>query len=71
MAVRAGMAETGPGLDRHALFRNAYCALLAAGTDGRPAALAYSPELERGTARGRLAGLAEIEPSEGSARPQR
>ncbi len=71
VALRAGIAETGPGLDRHALFRNAYCALLAAGTEDRPSALAYSPELERGTTRGRLAGLADIEPSEGPARPQR
>ena len=71
VTVRAGIAETGPGLDRHALFRNAYCALLAAGTEDRPYALAYSPELERGTTRGRLAGLADIEPSEGPARPQR
>ena len=71
VTVRAGIAETGPGLDRHALFRNAYCALLAAGTEDRPFALAYSPELERGMTRGRLAGLADIEPSEGSARPQR
>ena len=71
VALRAGVAETGPGFDRHTLFRNAYCALLAAGTEDRPFALAYSPELERGTTRGRLAGLADIEPSEGSARPQR
>jgi hypothetical protein len=71
VAVRAGIAETGPGLDRHTLFRNAYCALLAAGTEDRPSALAYSLALERGTARGRLADLADIEPSEGSTRSQR
>ncbi len=69
--VTAGIAETGPGLDRHTLYRNAYCALLSAGTDGRPAALAYSPELERGTPSPRLAGLADIEPAEGFPRPQR
>jgi GGDEF domain-containing protein len=69
--VTAGVAETGPGLDRHALFRNAYCALLSAGTEGRPGALAYSPELDHGSVSGRLAGLADIEPTEGSPRPQR
>lgn len=69
--VTAGVAETGPGLDRHTLFRNAYCALLSAGTDGRPAVLAYSPELERGTPADRLTGLADIEPAEGSPRPHR
>jgi GGDEF domain-containing protein len=71
LRVRAGVAETGPGLDRHTLFRNAYCALLSAGLEGRPPALAYSPELELGTGRGRLAGLADIEPTEGSPRSHR
>ena len=71
LRVTAGVAETGPGLDRHTLFRNAYCALLSAGTEGRPTALAYSPELEHGSARGRLAGLADIEPTEGSPRSHR
>ncbi len=71
LRVTAGVAETGPGLDRHSLFRNAYCALLSAGTDGRPGALAYSPELDRGGLSGRLAGLADIEPAKGSPRPQR
>jgi PleD family two-component response regulator len=46
-AVTAGIAELGPGIDRHQLFRNAYCALLAAGHEGRPRLLVYSPELER------------------------
>jgi GGDEF domain-containing protein len=48
-AVTAGLAETGPGIDRHRLFRNAYCALLAAGAGNRARLLAYSPELERST----------------------
>ena len=45
-AVTAGAAELGPGIDRHQLFRNAYCALLAAGREGRDGPLAYSPEVE-------------------------
>jgi hypothetical protein len=69
--ITAGVAETGPGLDRHTLFRNAYCALLSAGVDGRPGALAYSPELDHPSVRGRLAGLADIDPTEGSPRPHR
>jgi GGDEF domain-containing protein len=52
-AATAGIAEAGPGIDRHLLFRHAYCALLAAGGDGRSAELVYSPELERsGPSRG-------------------
>jgi GGDEF domain-containing protein len=43
--LRAGIAEAGPGLDRHELFRNAYCALLAAGRQGRANVLTYSVEL--------------------------
>ena len=46
--LRAGLAEFGPGLDRHQLFRHAYCALLAGGRDGRGHVLVYGPELERG-----------------------
>ena len=64
--LTAGVAEVGPGIDRHQLFRNAYCALLAAGRDGRSAVLAYSPELLPSAEIG-LAGLAEIEPVDGSA----
>jgi hypothetical protein len=46
--MRAGLAELGPGIDRHELFRHAYCALLAAGRDARPDILAYRHELEPG-----------------------
>lgn len=45
--VTVGIAELGPGLDRHQLFRNAYRAMLAAGRDGRSRLLVYSPELEQ------------------------
>jgi diguanylate cyclase (GGDEF)-like protein len=58
--LRLGLAEAGPGVDRHELFRNAYCALLAAGRDGRPTVLAYSPELERSGANADLTSLGEI-----------
>ncbi len=43
---RAGIAEAGPGIDRGELFRHAYCALLAAGVDGRPPVLVYALEME-------------------------
>jgi diguanylate cyclase (GGDEF)-like protein len=43
----AGVAEAGPGIDRRRLFRHAYVALLAAGRDGGPDIVVYSPELER------------------------
>lgn len=45
--MTAGVAELGPGIDRQLLFRHAYCALLAAGQNGRSTVLAYSLELER------------------------
>jgi diguanylate cyclase (GGDEF)-like protein len=60
-SVTAGVAELGPGIDRHQLFRKAYCALLSAGRGGRSSVLAYSPELEQLGATGDLAGLGEIE----------
>jgi GGDEF domain-containing protein len=41
--VSAGIAEAGPGIDRHELFRHAYRALLAAGRGG---ASVYAVELE-------------------------
>jgi GGDEF domain-containing protein len=69
--VTAGLAETGPGIDRHRLFRNAYCALLSAGTGDRARLLAYSPELERSESAEQLPGLAEVEPVHGSHRPHR
>jgi GGDEF domain-containing protein len=47
VTVTAGVAEAGPGIDGHELFRHAYCALLAAGREGQPAILGYSLELER------------------------
>jgi hypothetical protein len=43
---RVGIAEAGPGIDVLELFRHAYCALLAAGVDGRPPVLAYALELD-------------------------
>jgi hypothetical protein len=70
-AVTAGLAETGPGIDRHRLFRNAYCALLAAGGGNRPGLLAYSPELERSTSPEQLPGPAGTEPVHGPHRPHR
>jgi PleD family two-component response regulator len=61
--VTAGLAEVGPGIDQRQLFRNAYCALLSAGREGRSTALVYSPELDRSGSRGAtLQGLSEIEP---------
>jgi diguanylate cyclase (GGDEF)-like protein len=45
--LRAGVAEAGPGIDRHEVFRHAYAALLAAGKSGRDRALIYSPEYEQ------------------------
>jgi GGDEF domain-containing protein len=45
--ARAGIAEAGPGIDRHELFRHAYTAMLAADPEGIRRALVYSPELER------------------------
>jgi two-component system, cell cycle response regulator len=65
-SVAVGVAEAGPGVDRRQLFRNAYVALLAAGRDGRPDVLAYSPELEPSSDPAELHGLARIEPVESS-----
>jgi PleD family two-component response regulator len=45
-AVTAGVAEAGPGVDRVQLCHEAHCALLVAGSEGRPRVLTYSPELE-------------------------
>lgn len=64
-AFAAGVAEAGPGLDRRAIFRHAYCAYLAAGRGGASTVLAYSPELEPGTGPDDLRGLPEIEPVDG------
>jgi diguanylate cyclase (GGDEF)-like protein len=50
--MTVGIAELGPGIDRHQLFRNAYCALLAAGRDGRSRLLLYSPDLEPASSAG-------------------
>lgn len=63
--VRAGIAELGPGADSRDVFRQAYCALLAAGRDGHAGILAYSAELEGGREHADLAGLREIEVSDG------
>jgi hypothetical protein len=43
---RVGIAEAGPGIDGRELFRHAYCAMLAAGTQARPAVLPYALELD-------------------------
>lgn len=59
--VTAGISELGPGLDRHQLFRNAYCALLAAGRDGRFRILTYSPQLEPLSIAGGIESLDEIQ----------
>jgi len=63
-SLTAGVAEAGPGLDRHELFRNAYCAYLAAGRAGRSTVLAYSPELELGD--DEVSPVSEIRGVEGS-----
>lgn len=47
LTVTAGVAEAGPGIDGHELFRHAYCALLTAGREGHADVLGYSLELER------------------------
>jgi GGDEF domain-containing protein len=66
-AVTIGVAELGPGVDRRQLCREAYCALLVAGSDGRPRILTYSPELERAARSRGLEGLGEVESSGGPA----
>ncbi len=63
-SVTVGVAEAGPGVDRRALFRSAYVALLAAGRDQQADVLAYSPELEPTSEPAELHGLARIEPDE-------
>jgi diguanylate cyclase (GGDEF)-like protein len=63
-SVTVGVAEAGPGMDRRALFRNAYVALLAAGRDRHADVLAYSPELEPTGDPAALDGLGRIEPVE-------
>jgi diguanylate cyclase (GGDEF)-like protein len=65
-AVTAGVAEAGPGIDAHHLFRHAYHALMAAGRRGHSTVLAYSRELERGSEADGLERLGEIEPAHGS-----
>ncbi len=62
--ITAGVAELGPGIDHHLLFRHAYCALLAAGHDGRSQIVAYSLELERAASwAAALEGIRQIEPA--------
>jgi hypothetical protein len=51
-------------MDRRALFRNAYVALLAAGRYRHADVLAYSPELEPTGDPAALDGLGRIEPVE-------
>jgi diguanylate cyclase (GGDEF)-like protein len=63
--VAAGVAEFGPGLDDRQVFRNAYCALLAAGREGRSQILAYSPELARNRDSTGLEGLSDVAAVEG------
>lgn len=64
--VTVGIAELGPGIDRHQLFRNAYCALLAAGREGRASLLIYSPDLEQ-TGAGGSPERASVEAVDGPA----
>jgi diguanylate cyclase (GGDEF)-like protein len=64
--LTAGVAEAGPGIDAHRLFRHAYRALMAAGRRGHSTVLAYSPELERCAEDHGLESLGEIEPAHGS-----
>ncbi len=62
--ITAGVAELGPGIDHHLLFRHAYCALLAAGHDGRSYIVAYSLELEQAASwAAALEGIRQIEPA--------
>lgn len=63
--LRVGIAELGPGTDSRDVFRQAYCALLASGQDGRARIVAYSEELESGRDHSDLSGLREIEASDG------
>jgi GGDEF domain-containing protein len=58
--LAAGLAESGPGIDRSRLFRNAYCALLATGAEGDSRVRAFSEELDRSGLHGELEGLPEI-----------
>lgn len=61
--ITAGVAELGPGMDWRALFRNAYSALLAAGTSGRPNLLEYSVDIDRSSERVGVVGPSSIEPA--------
>jgi GGDEF domain-containing protein len=62
----AGLAEAGPGIDRRQLFRNAYVALLAAGRNGHPSILVYSPELEPERAETTTEGIVARDRSSGA-----
>jgi diguanylate cyclase (GGDEF)-like protein len=44
-AVFIGVAEAGPGIDRHELFQSAYRAMLTAGGEGQRPVLVYSLDL--------------------------
>jgi diguanylate cyclase (GGDEF)-like protein len=60
-SITGGIAELGPGIDRHQLFRNACCALLAAGRDGRSRLLLYSPLFEHESTGGAVGNLADFD----------
>jgi diguanylate cyclase (GGDEF)-like protein len=53
-SLTVGIAELGPGMDRHELFRQAYCAMLSADRHGRSRLLLYSPEFGSGGRPNRL-----------------
>jgi diguanylate cyclase (GGDEF)-like protein len=63
-SLTIGIAELGPGIDRHQLFRNAYCAMLAADRDGLPRLVLYSPEFDHPSSGG-VVDLAGFEALDG------
>ncbi len=64
-SIAAGVSESGPGVGRRKLFRNAYCALLATGRDHNSNVLAYAVELDRAAVAGELEGLPEFDTLDG------
>jgi diguanylate cyclase (GGDEF)-like protein len=65
-SLTVGIAELGPGMDRHELFRQAYCAMLSAGRHGRSRLLLYSPEFEHAGSGGQP-NLPDLEAVDGPA----
>jgi diguanylate cyclase (GGDEF)-like protein len=66
-SLTVGIAELGPGIDSHQLFRHAYCAMLAANRDGRSRLLLYSPEFEHASSGNGLEDRADFEAVDGPA----